>query len=41
LKVQGKLRPDSLALSIVNFSELPDVTERMVAEEIATFFIAG
>jgi hypothetical protein len=41
LKAADKLKPDTLAMSIANFAEMPGVTERAVIEEIGTFFIAG
>jgi cytochrome P450 len=41
MKAEGKLKPDSLAMSILNFADMEGVTESCVLAELGTFFIAG
>jgi hypothetical protein len=41
LKSEGNLREDSLAMALVNFGELPEISRRDVIAEIIVFFVAG
>jgi cytochrome P450 len=41
MRAVGKLKADSLAMAVLNFADLPDVTESDVLAEIGAFFVAG